>query len=143
MGIQCPNMLDQKQCVAGEFFHYELTKCGIVRKEDQMAYIQSLYHRENRRAINVQETKFSRESLTNQHDFLHQFIFGNGQNEMNKVCPLKQKDSLGKLRYANTDFGMGDIKIKENRIDLSLISSQNEVLYTVNIFRRHNYDEEL
>jgi hypothetical protein len=131
----CPKEVDFTYCSYDEFFHAEMTRCGIVKKDEQQKPLQSLYHDDNKHILDVFETKFARESTSNQHEFLHQFVIGSGGPDLEKVCPLKHLRSLGKLRYSNSVPGIADIKIREDRLEVKLISVEDEVLYDVKIFR--------
>jgi len=115
-----------------------MTKCGIVKKDEQLGPLQSLpslHAEKDVHMLDVYETKFSRETLSDQHKFLHQFVIGAGGPDLEKVCPLKHLRSLGKLRYSNSIPGFGDIKIREDRIEVKLISIEDEILYTVKVFK--------
>jgi len=138
--VKCPPGVIKDECISGEFFQHELTECGIVRKEEQASFMQNLYPGDRKHMIDLHEAKFWRESLNEQHDYLHQFVLGNGGTKMQNMCPSKQKESAGKLKYGNTVPGLADIKIKEDRIEVNLVSIKNELLYSVKIFRQEEDD---
>ena len=79
--------------------------------------------------------KFSRESVAPQHEYLHQFVIGNGGEELEKICALRHRRSHGRLRYGNSILGIGDVRITEQRLQVKFLSETNEILYSVNIFK--------
>jgi len=124
----CETPLDPTYCSEQEFLHYELTRCGIVKSQPKSRL-------DKYSMFNIYDSKYSRESNVDQHEFMHQFVLGNGGTKHEQLCPVSQLESQGKLRYGHSVSGIGDIKIKEDRIKIDLISVDNELLYTVNIFK--------
>jgi len=124
----CEAPLDSLYCSEQEFLHFELTKCGIVKSQQKSRL-------DKYNMFNIYDSKYSRESNVDQHEFLHQFVLGNGGTKHEQLCPVNQLNSQGKLRYGHSVSGIGDIKIKEDRIKIDLISVDNELLYSVNIFK--------
>lgn len=132
---ECETPLDTSYCSEQEFLHFELTKCGIVKSQNRFGFSQANSRLNNHHPFNIYDSKYSRESNVDQHEFLHQFVLGNGGTKHEQLCPVNQLDSLGKLRYGHSVSGIGDIKIKEDRINIDLISVDNELLYSVRIFK--------
>lgn len=131
----CPNEVDYSYCSAHEYFHNELTKCGIKQKHHQSISLSQIVPRTSMHDIDLHEIKFSRASATSQHEYLHQFVIGNGGSELEKLCALRHRRSHGRLRYGNSVLGIGDVRITETKLQVRLLSETDEVLYSVNIFK--------
>lgn len=130
----CPNEIDYTYCSMDEFFFSEMTKCGLVRHSEQEKYYHTLFDQGEAASL-LYEAKFSRDTSSNQYDFLHQFVIGAGGPDLEKVCPYKNLRSLGQLRYSNSIPGIGEVKVTEERLQIKMISANDDLLYNVKIFK--------
>ena len=133
--VECPQEPDSSYCSEQEFFYYELDKCGLINKHRNFGYVNSVYQGEDNSLLDLYESRYSRESIVRQHEYLHQLVLGNGGIKHEKLCPVKQMKSQGKLRYGHSVSGIGDIRIREDRMEVTLISVDGESLYSLKIFR--------
>lgn len=115
---------DKKQCSKKEVFSCQIGRDKILKKTKTKG-----------KKNMAKEEMVLRESVVSQHEYLNQFIFGNGGIQRQQMCPLKQNHSLGKLSYGNAIMGIGDVKINEDKIEVKMLSTKNELLYTVKILR--------
>jgi len=123
----CLDMPDYNYCSTSEFFHFELSRCGVVTPISQMS--QALKSGGKLAHINYRET------MIPQHQYLNQFVLGNGGIKHEKICPVSQMESKGNLRYAHSVSGIADIKITKDRLDINLVSVEDKLLYSVQIIR--------
>jgi len=123
--VDCLDMPDYTFCSANEFFHFEISKCGVVTP------ISELSQEDVRKLKNTNY----REAIVPQHKYLNQFVLGNGGIKHEKICPVNQMISQGNLRYAHSVSGIADIKITKDRMEINLVSIEDELLYSVKILR--------
>jgi len=65
--VDCLDMPDFNYCSASEFFHFELSRCGVVTPISQMSL---------KEGGKFKQTNY-RETMIPQHQYLHQFVLGN------------------------------------------------------------------
>ena len=138
-GVGCTDEIDHNHCSTGEYFHYELGQCGI--QEPTPGVLQHLEAGSRTGTQNFfgnYDIEYKREFVTKQHQYMHHFVLGNGGIHRSKICPTAHAKSQGDLRYGNTVHGMGDVKIREDKIEVELMSADNKRLYSVKI-RRDKY----
>ena len=133
-GASCAEKINYGFCTVKEFFHHELGKCGIEKKEAQIRNFQSVLQN-GYGFFNPLQAAVSRESVSVQHEYMHHFVLGNGGIKSAHYCPISQTKSEGKLRYGNAVAGVGEFKIREDRIEINLVSAENEILYSTQIFK--------
>ena len=75
------------------------------------------------------------ESIAMQGEHMHHFVMGNGGIKHSRFCPSKQATSAGKLLYGNAVSGVGDVTIREDMIEVKLVSKDNEQLYSLKVVR--------
>jgi len=131
----CSESLDYDYCSDEEFFHFELTSCGQIKSLKRNAGIKKFYELSGNNFLSSLETKYPKESIVTQHQHLHQFVLGNAGLKHERMCPVKQMESQGKLRYGHSISGIGDVKIKEDRMEVNLMSVENELMYSLKIFK--------
>jgi len=125
--VDCLDMPDYNYCSTSEFFHFELSRCGVVTPISQMS--QAL--KSGGRFVHSNY----RETIIPQHQYINQFVLGNGGIKHEKICPVSQMESQGKLRYAHSVSGIADIKITKDGLDINLVSVEDKLLYSVKIVR--------
>ena len=118
-------MPDYTYCSANEFFHFEISKCGVITPISELS-------RDDIRKL--KNTNY-REAIVPQHKYLNQFVLGNGGIKHEKICPVNQMISQGNLRYAHSVSGIADIKITKDKMEINLVSIEDELLYSVKILR--------
>jgi len=135
----CTEKIDYNYCQFDEFFSHELTKCGIVKNNDYVKSLLDNNYLENKMIIET--SNIFRESVVVQNEYLHQFVLGNGGEDLESICVLKHGRSLGQLRYGNSIMGVGEAKVSERQFEITLLSIEGDLLYRLTIVKNDEEEE--
>ena len=120
---KCSTNPKKIQCDLKEFFHEQLDECGNMNAANRP------------HSFRWPKVEYGRESISMKSEYLNHFVLGNGGIHSKPLCRIRAHNSEAELIYGNTVTGVGDIKITEKKIEVKMISLENEVLYTTKIIR--------